>query len=135
MIYTGLVSRLLIPDIMKGEVRVSDCIFCKIINKEIPSTVVYEDDKVLAFKDINPEASVHVLVVPKQHIKNIEDINKDNADVLKDIHFAIQKVAEKTGVSTTGYRVITNCGADGGQTVFHLHYHVLGGEKLKTTVL
>lgn len=113
----------------------TDCLFCKIINKEIPSTFVYEDDKIYAFKDINPEAPVHVLVVPKEHIPSIEGINEQNVEVLKDIGLAIKKVSEVTGISEKGYRVINNCGEYGGQTVHHLHFHVLGGKKLPSKVL
>ncbi|MCX7923952.1 MAG: histidine triad nucleotide-binding protein [Clostridia bacterium] len=112
-----------------------NCIFCKIAKKEIPSTVEYEDDKVIAFRDIEPAAPVHVLIVPKVHIKNIKEINGDNADLLKDIHNAANKVAEKLGVAESGYRLITNCGEDAGQTVFHLHYHLVGGRKLSPRIL
>ncbi len=113
----------------------SDCIFCKIINKEIPSTIVYEDDKIIAINDINPEAPIHVLVLPKKHIGNINELNEENIDVIKDIHFAIQKVVKEKGIIENGYRVVNNCGQDGGQTVFHLHYHVLGGRKLGSKIL
>ena len=113
----------------------SDCIFCKIINREIPSTVVYEDDKVLAFKDISPEAPVHVLIVPKKHIGSILEIDDTNVDYIKDIHFAAQKVAEITGIKDSGFRLITNCGPDSGQTVFHIHYHLVGGRSLGTHIL
>ena len=106
------------------------CIFCKIISGDIPSTKVYEDDKVLAFKDINPAAPVHVLVVPKVHIESLKDINRENADVLMDIHLAVNKVAEKLGIHDKGYRLISNCGRDAGQTVPHLHYHIIGGVSL-----
>jgi len=107
-----------------------DCIFCKIIKREIPSTIVYEDDKVIAFKDIQPVAPVHILIVPKAHIPSVKDINAENADVIKDIHFAANKIAEKVGISEKGYRLINNCGADAGQTVMHLHYHLIGGTTL-----
>lgn len=111
------------------------CLFCKIINKEIPAQVVYEDDKVLAFKDINPQAAVHVLIVPKTHIENVKGINNDNSHILTDIHNAANEVAKKVGVYDRGYRLITNCGKDAGQTVMHLHYHLLGGEKLGEKIL
>lgn len=104
-----------------------NCIFCKIVNKQIPSTIVYEDDRVLAFKDINPVAPVHVLIVPKEHIASVNQLNRENADVLIDIHLAAKKIAEEAGVSEKGFRLINNCGPDGGQTVFHLHYHLIGG--------
>ena len=112
-----------------------NCIFCKIINKQIPSDVVYEDDTVIAFKDIQPAAPIHVLIVPKTHISSMKEINPDNADILKDIHLAANKIAEKLGISDKGYRLINNCGADAGQTVMHLHYHLLGGKTLGPKII
>ncbi|MFZ5986473.1 MAG: histidine triad nucleotide-binding protein [Bacillota bacterium] len=111
------------------------CIFCRIINKELPSTVYYEDDRVIAIKDINPAAPVHVLIIPKEHIVNVKDINEGNAQILIDIHMAANKVAEKLGILDRGYRLITNCGAGAGQTVFHLHYHLLGGVDMSPKIL
>jgi histidine triad (HIT) family protein len=108
----------------------ADCIFCKIINKEIPSTIVYEDETVMAFRDIKPVAPVHVLIVPKKHIPSVEALDRDNAGVLADIHLAAKKIAEKEGLSGKGFRLINNCGKDAGQTVFHLHYHLIGGREL-----
>ena len=104
-----------------------DCIFCKIINKEIPGTIVYEDEKVLAFKDINPQARIHIVVVPKEHVKSVIEA-KDR--IISDIFLAIQKIAKEQGIESTGFRVITNCGEDAGQTVNHLHFHILAGTKL-----
>lgn len=106
-----------------------DCLFCKIINGDIPSSKVYEDDAVYAFKDINPNAAVHVLVVPKQHIDSIDCVNESNLDAVSKVINAIPRVAAVCGL-TNGYRVITNVGEDGGQSVKHLHFHILGGEKL-----
>ncbi len=106
-----------------------DCIFCRIIAGEIPSAKVYEDDKVYAFKDINPQAPVHVLVVPKTHIESADCVNSDNSDAVKSVFEAIPKVAQACGLEN-GYRVITNVGEDGCQTVKHIHFHVLGGKKL-----
>jgi histidine triad (HIT) family protein len=103
------------------------CIFCKIINKELPSTVYYEDDKLIAIKDINPVAPVHILIIPKEHIINVKDINESNAQILIDIHRIANKLAKDLGIAEKGYRLITNCGKEAGQTVFHLHYHLLGG--------
>ncbi len=107
-----------------------NCIFCKIVNKEIPSTIVYEDEYVCAFKDLNPIAPVHVLVIPKIHIQDLEHITQDNIEYVKHIHSAFKKVSQIMGVNETGYRVICNCGEDGGQEVKHLHYHLIGGKKL-----
>jgi len=106
-----------------------NCLFCKIIAGEIPSTKVYEDEHVFAFRDINPQAPVHVLVVPKSHIACAADINADNSAVVAHCYEAISKIARAEGLNN-GYRVINNCGEDGGQTVMHLHFHLLGGEKM-----
>lgn len=106
-----------------------DCIFCKIVNGEIPSKKVYEDDMVLAFHDITPQAPVHVLVIPKQHIESIADITPENSAIVAHISEVIAKLAKEMGLQN-GFRVITNSGADGAQSVKHLHFHVLGGKKL-----
>ena len=106
------------------------CIFCKIINGQLPSRVVYEDDKVFAFNDINPMAPVHVLVVPKMHVESVKDITDENVNILGDIHLAANKIAQKLGIYDKGYRLVTNCGGDAGQVVFHLHYHLMGGKRL-----
>ena len=106
-----------------------DCLFCKIIAGEIPSSKVYEDDKVYAFRDINPQAPVHVLVVPKEHIAGADSITADNSSSVAAVFEAIPKIADLEGL-TNGYRVITNCGEDGCQSVRHLHFHLVGGKKL-----
>ena len=106
-----------------------DCIFCKIIAGEIPSSKVYEDESVYAFRDIQPQAPVHVLVVPKKHVASADEINGENAELVAKIFAAIPAIAKAEGL-TNGYRVITNCGDDGCQSVKHLHFHVLGGKKL-----
>ena len=105
-----------------------DCIFCKIANHDIESDYVYEDDLVCAFKDMNPQAPVHVLVVPKDHYDNIVD--DVPGEVLAAMAHAVKEVAKRTGIDKTGFRCITNTGDDGGQSVHHLHVHVLGGRKL-----
>ena len=111
-----------------------DCIFCKISKGDIPSKKIYEDDKVLAFLDINPVTPVHFLVIPKEHIANINDINESNAEIISYIFMTIKKLAKEQGIDESGYRVITNTGSDAGQTVYHMHFHVIGkqnlGEKL-----
>jgi len=112
-----------------------DCIFCRIIDRKIPSTIVYEDDKVLAFNDINPVAPVHVVIIPKVHIANVNALTHENASVLADIHLAAKKIAEKHGIADKGYRLINNCGEEAGQSVFHLHYHLIGGKKLGAKIL
>lgn len=112
----------------------SDCIFCKIIAGEIPAKKVYEDDKVLAFYDISPQAPVHILVIPKQHIVSAAQVNEENSGLIAACFAAIPKIAEAEGLQS-GFRVITNSGEDGGQTVFHLHFHILGGRKLGANLL
>ncbi|MBR7187940.1 MAG: histidine triad nucleotide-binding protein [Clostridia bacterium] len=104
-----------------------NCLFCKIIAGEIPSTKVYEDDKVYAFRDIHPQAPVHVLIVPRKHMDNILECDADTATALTD---AIRAIAAQEGVAESGFRVISNCGRDGAQSVNHLHVHLLGGTQL-----
>ena len=105
----------------------SDCLFCKIIAGEIPGDVVYENDKVFAFRDINPQAPVHVLVVPKKHMDNILQCDAETAAALTD---AVKQIAASEGVAESGFRIISNCGRDGAQSVNHLHVHLMGGRKL-----
>lgn len=105
-------------------------IFTKIINREIPATIVYETDNVLAFKDINPAAPIHILVVPKKEIPTVNDITPKDREIIGDMYLAIGKIAKDLGIAEEGYRVITNCNEYGGQEVFHLHFHLLGGKKL-----
>jgi histidine triad (HIT) family protein len=107
-----------------------DCIFCKIIDRKLPSTIVYEDDNVIAFKDIHPQAPVHVLIVPKKHIQSIRELDSSNVSCLMDIHSAACKIADKLGILEKGFRLINNCGKDAGQTVQHIHYHLIGGTEL-----
>ncbi len=106
-----------------------DCLFCKILAGDIPSAKVYENEWVYAFRDINPQAPVHVLVIPKEHICCADAVNADNSAVVAKIFEAIPEIAKAEGLAN-GYRVITNCGEDGCQSVKHLHFHVLGGKKL-----
>ena len=107
-----------------------ECIFCKIANHEIPSNIVFENEYVVAFEDLNPVAKVHVLVVPKKHIDSLMKVELDDLKYISEIHKAIKEVAKIKNIDETGFRVITNIGEDGGQSVKHLHYHVIGGEKL-----
>ncbi|MEN6375800.1 MAG: histidine triad nucleotide-binding protein [Smithella sp.] len=109
----------------------SDCLFCKIVNGEIPCTKVYEDDQVLAFDDIQPMAPVHVIVIPKKHISTLLDINSSNSSIAGALVSAAQKIAQIKGIDQKGFRAAINCNAEGGQVVFHLHMHVLGGRKLQ----
>lgn len=105
------------------------CLFCKIVAGEIPSTKVYEDELVLAFRDIAPQAPTHILVIPKSHIASVGEITAENAPLVAHIFEIIPVIAEKEGL-TGGYRVVSNCGPDAGQTVNHLHFHILGGAEL-----
>lgn len=107
-----------------------DCIFCKIINKEIPSNIVYEDEEIIAFYDVNPAAPIHVLVIPKKHITSLAHMDSDENNIISKIYVVINKIAEKEGIKEKGYRVIVNSGKDSGQEVGHLHFHLLGGKFL-----
>ena len=106
------------------------CIFCKIANGEIPANKVYEDEKVLAFRDLEPQAPVHILIIPKEHIESANDINEENASIVGNIFCVAKKIAAENNL-TTGYRIVNNCGDDGGQSVKHLHFHLLGGRSMK----
>ncbi|PKM83062.1 MAG: histidine triad nucleotide-binding protein [Firmicutes bacterium HGW-Firmicutes-14] len=108
-----------------------DCIFCKIGRGEIPSAIVYEDDRIIAFKDINPLAPVHLLLIPREHLTNILDINEGNVDLIGHIHLVANKLAKEAGIAEKGFRIVTNCNEEGGQIIFHMHYHLIGGEELK----
>ena len=107
-----------------------DCLFCKIIKGEIPSKKAYEDEDVFAFWDISPTAPVHILVIPKMHIETLNDINSENSDVLTKIYEAIPKIAKENGIDADGYRVVANCNKNAGQTVLHIHFHLIGGREL-----
>lgn len=108
----------------------SDCIFCKIIDGEIPCSKVYEDDKVLAFKDISPAAPVHVIIIPKEHIESVNDLNESNCDVVSHIFMVANKLVKELDIDKEGYRIVNNCGEKGGQSVMHLHFHLLGGRSM-----
>ena len=107
-----------------------DCLFCKIINGDIPCNKVYEDDLVLAFYDIDPQAPLHFLVIPKQHIKSVDEIDGTNSNIVAHVFEVVAKLAKELEL-VDGYRVVTNCGKDGGQSVEHLHFHILGKRSLK----
>jgi len=106
----------------------NDCIFCKIVAGEIPSQKVYEDDYVYAFKDIQPQAKVHVLIIPKVHISSVNELEDSHKELIGHIFISAGKIAEMLGVKESGYRIVNNCGKDGGQTVNHIHFHMFGGE-------
>ncbi len=112
----------------------ADCIFCKIINRELDADIVYEDEIAVAFKDINPAAPVHILVVPRKHIPTLLDIEKEDEALIGHMHSVANEVARAFKLDKKGFRVVINCGADAGQIVFHLHLHLLGGRPLLQTI-
>lgn len=107
-----------------------DCIFCKIANKELDTDLLYEDDELLAFRDIAPKAPVHILIIPKKHIPTIQDLGEEDIQMVGKIYQVAKKLAEEYKIAEDGYRIVTNCNDNGGQVVYHIHFHLLGGEKL-----
>lgn len=107
-----------------------DCLFCKIANGQIPANVVYRDDHVVAFEDINPQAPLHLLIIPQKHIATLNDIHDEDRDTLGHLIQTASKLAKQFNVADEGYRILSNCNAGAGQTVFHIHLHLLGGRKL-----
>jgi histidine triad (HIT) family protein len=105
----------------------NDCLFCKIANKEIETEIVYEDEEIIAFKDINPKAPVHLLFIPKRHVASLNAISEDDSSILGRLLLRIKETAKKQGIAENGYRVVLNCNKDAGQEVFHVHVHLLGG--------
>ena len=106
------------------------CIFCRIVNKELPAKIVYEDDNVLAFHDINPQAPYHILVIPKKHISTLLELTEEDKDLIGHIYLVMNKLAQELGVAERGYRVVVNCNREAGQTVFHVHFHFLAGREM-----
>lgn len=115
---------------LRKEGKMEDCLFCKIIKGEIPCNKVYEDEEILAFHDINPAAPIHILVIPKKHITSLAHLEKEDEAIVGKIYTVINQIADQKGFKQDGYRVIVNCGKNGGQEVMHLHFHILGGKKL-----
>jgi histidine triad (HIT) family protein len=109
----------------------TDCLFCKIVQKAIPAKIVHEDDRTLAFDDINPQAPVHTLIIPKKHVAAVQDCRDLDSDLLAQLLMTCTNVAKQKGLTESGYRIVTNTGRDAGQTVFHLHFHVLGGRHMR----
>ncbi len=107
-----------------------DCIFCKIVEGEIPSDIVYEDEEIIAFRDINPKAPVHIIIIPRQHIAALSDLSEDDAALVGRLALVANQLAQKEGIAERGYRVFINCGKEGGQVVPHLHMHLVGGRQL-----
>ena len=108
----------------------TDCLFCKIIDGEIPGDIVYENDSVLAFNDINPIAPVHILIIPKEHIATLNDLEEKHTQTMGEMFLAAKKIASDKGISESGYRVVFNCNQDGQQTVFHIHLHLIAGRQM-----
>lgn len=109
----------------------SDCIFCKIANKEIPSQIVFENDEIIAFNDLNPQAPHHYLFIPKKHFVSISEVEDQDSELMGKILREMSRFADQKGLSEKGFRIVNNTGADGGQTVFHIHFHLLGGRSMK----
>ena len=112
----------------------NDCLFCKIVAGDIPSKKVYEDDKILAFYDISPMAKVHVLVIPKEHITSVQNVTEENCELIGYLFSKIPHIATLLGIDENGYRVVTNCGDDGCQSVKHIHFHIIGGQQLSANM-
>ena len=112
-----------------------DCVFCKIIKGDIPSEKVYEDEEILAFKDIDPAAPIHILVIPKKHIENLLEVKEEDSYLIGHIYQVINKIAKDMGIKQDGFRVIVNCGKDAGQVVLHVHFHMLAGRKLGAKIV
>ena len=108
----------------------NDCIFCKIINKEIPASIVYEDERMIAFDDINPQAPVHVLLIPKEHYPSLNEIPEDKKDVLSHLLLKAREIAREKGIGERGYRIVLNTARESGQDVLHIHFHLLGGRQM-----
>jgi len=114
-----------------GGVKMKDCLFCKIAAGEMDTDFVYSDDRVVAFEDINPQAPVHLLIVPKQHIDDLNHLEEKDNDLIGHVYQVAKKLAKDYDIAETGYRLVSNCGDDGGQTVYHIHFHLLGGRALQ----
>jgi histidine triad (HIT) family protein len=108
----------------------ADCLFCKIVNRELPADIVFEDDELVAFNDISPQAPTHTLIIPKAHIATVNDLTESEIDLPGRLVLRARALADEKGIADSGYRLILNCNADGGQTVYHMHLHLLGGRQL-----
>ncbi len=109
---------------------VPECLFCKIVSKQLNAKIIYEDHLLMAIEDINPVAPVHVLIIPREHIGSLNAVNEDQLHILGHIQVAASRIADQLGIAANGYRLVNNCGEWGGQTIYHLHYHLIGGVKL-----
>ena len=109
----------------------NDCLFCKIINRELPSEIVFEDDELLAFNDISPQAPTHMLIIPKVHVATVNELTEDHLDLPGKLVLRARALARENGFADSGYRLVLNCNGEGGQTVYHLHLHLLGGRQMR----
>ena len=107
-----------------------DCIFCKIVNKDIPSELIFEDEQIVAFNDINPQAPIHILIIPKEHFASLNDIPDEKKELLSHILLRARQIAQNIGIKEKGYRIVLNTARDSGQEVFHIHFHLLGGRRM-----
>jgi len=107
-----------------------DCLFCKIVNNEIPAELIFEDDRIVAFNDINPQAPIHILIIPKEHFASLNDIPEEKKDLLGHILLRARQIAQNLGIRENGYRIVLNTAKDSGQDVFHIHFHLLGGRRM-----
>ena len=107
-----------------------DCLFCKIVNNEIPAELIFEDDRIVAFNDINPQAPIHILIIPKEHFASLNDIPEEKKDLMGHILLRARQIAQNLGIQENGYRIVLNTARDSGQEVFHIHFHLLGGRRM-----
>lgn len=107
-----------------------DCLFCKIVNKEIPAELIFEDDRIVAFNDINPQAPIHILIIPKEHFDSLNDVPEEKNDIFGHILARARQIAQNLGIQERGYRIVLNTARDSGQEVFHIHFHMLGGRRM-----
>jgi histidine triad (HIT) family protein len=107
-----------------------DCLFCKIVNKKIPSELIFEDERIVAFNDINPQAPIHILIIPKEHFASLNDVPEEKADILGHILARARQIAQNIGIQESGYRIVLNTERDSGQEVYHIHFHLLGGRRM-----
>ena len=107
-----------------------DCLFCKIVNKEIPAEVVFENETIIAFEDINPQAPIHILLIPKEHFTSLNDVTEEKKEILGELLIKARQIAKEKGLANNGYRIVLNTGKDSGQAVFHIHFHLFGGRRM-----
>ena len=107
-----------------------DCLFCKIVGKDIPAELIFEDDRIVAFNDINPQAPIHILIIPREHLASLNDVPEEKRDLLGHILLRAQQIAQNLGIRENGYRIVLNTARDSGQEVYHIHFHLLGGRRM-----